>query len=128
MSYEKGRERQISLVDILGSGQSKSNYDLQIFTSTTNISDLPFSRKSITVQSTYLDSSLTFDLAFNDEMREDSLDIFVPAAKEEKMPEYVTVILKETSTEYIFELPSKTADKDTDEGNYIHSFIHGCQV
>lgn len=114
LSYEKGKERQISLVDITDRAASKSFLEVQPVSHI--FSEFAFSRKSATtiIHST-MESTLTFDTVFNVD-GEEPFVVYTPVVKDEKMPEYVSVILKETSTEYIFELPSKTADKDTEEG------------
>lgn len=116
LSYEKGRERQISLLD-MGCTRSKSSNELDTYQSNVLYSDMrQFSRKSVTQQS-YFESTIVLETA-GQISDINSIYNMMPIIKEEKMPEYVSIVLRETSTEFIFELPSKTADKDTNEGNF----------
>lgn len=122
LSYEKGKERQLSSLDITGA-RSKSSNEVETYQS--NLIFLSefrqASRGSVTVQS-YADADepmILYDPAAFPVVIDSNVYI-MPQQKDEKMPEYVSVVLKETSTEYIFELPSKTADKDTEEGLNLH--------
>lgn len=116
LSYEKGKERQISLLDI-GSARSRSSSDAEyIYPSNMLFSELrQSSKKSVTARSN-VESTTLYEAPERTSTIMESRCNVLPITKEEKMPEYVSVVLRETSTEYVFEMPSKTAIKDTDEG------------
>lgn len=110
------------MLDISAGTHSKCSVgDVETYTLHALLSDFRQSKKSLTTQSTKLEDTIMFDPTSYMDIQDSKFNI--PLVKEEKMPEYVTVTLKETSTEYIFELPSKTAERDTDEGFILNIFF-----
>lgn len=112
--YERGRERQISTYDMSGMQVSKSSVEMDMFQQSTMHQSMirQYSRKS-TVQEDTNEYGIIIDPTIARYPSYTSVD---GQKKEEKMPAHVSLILKETPTYFIFELPSKTAEKDTEEG------------
>ena len=131
LSFKEGKERQLSVLNIVGKGNvTQSSFSGSTFRiySRTSFSRLQteLHLQSILAESAFQQSFLTgtfVDYMTLEPERGKSVASDIIGFEEEyyveepsEMPSKITVVLVETPTIFIFDIPSCTAYKDTEEG------------
>lgn len=130
LTYEGARERKVDVHNIRSTEDLKP--ETRAFTQSTSQFHTELHRQTLQAETlfpqSYVSASFVDDVVIEPE-KKDSRSVSIMGDETEspraealiedtpkKYPTHISLILKETSTTIIFEVPSKTVEKNTDEG------------
>lgn len=124
LSFKEGRERQISILHIKDSSEGNADFSSSCF-----VSQIYHSSRYSTDMNQILsygtaDTYLSYALDSARDTMSSYFEIKAPVEKLRPMPSKISLLLVETPTFFIFDLASKTADKESEEGMIISVTLH----